>query len=119
MRILGRKKREKRPSSESATSRNVIVSVSDKRDERYRARMASIERELEVWRAAGNVAGYEVFAAPNSCDYCQQRDGEIFAIDVPPTIPHKACTRENGCRCILSPILAEDWERRTNENLSQ
>jgi hypothetical protein len=60
--------------------------------------------------ARGNVAGYEIFAAPNACSYCQQFDGTRFAIDVAPIIPHEACRRDSGCRCILSPILALDWD---------
>ncbi len=46
-----------------------------------------------------------VSAAAGACEACTSRAG-VYAIAEVPSLPHRACLREGGCRCVYRP--AED-----------
>lgn len=59
---------------------------------------ATTQRTLEQAKAL-NVSRVSVLAAPDSCSECMALSKKSFAVDVPPEIPHPACTHPLGCRC--------------------
>jgi hypothetical protein len=62
-------------------------------------------RDLERMRSIGVREARIMACGGDSCGPCQQLEGKRFALDKLPELPYEKCTREVGCRCLLTAVI--------------
>lgn len=65
---------------------------------------ADIAGNAEGWKASGVVSGMQFLAAPDCCDECQARDGDIVSLDD----LENAAPLHPRCRCNMVAVLDDE-----------
>ena len=61
---------------------------------------ANKDRIERIRETIGDEAEVRILACGvSSCQYCQEREGNVYRLDDAPDLPHEGCTSGYGCRC--------------------
>ncbi|MCA9091297.1 MAG: hypothetical protein KDA90_21995 [Planctomycetaceae bacterium] len=74
--------------------------VSYARSDRYVVQNCSTAPEM-----ARLLKGYRGVSRPGACSVCADDGRKVYPIGELPPIPHMNCTCDDGCQCIVIPIL--------------